>query len=64
MQGHVKLRCYVFVYRYFSAGIAGVDRRGGAGLSGRLRQNFGNDFAEEKSGCDKDGNLLGRSGFR
>jgi integrase len=26
----------------FRAGIAGVDRRGGAGLSRRLRQNFGN----------------------
>jgi len=28
------------------------------------QEDFGNDFAEEKSGCDKDGNLLGRSGFR
>jgi len=26
------------------------DRRRGAGLSRRLRQNFSNDFAEEKSG--------------
>ena len=33
-----------------SVGIARVDRGGGAGLSRRLRQNLGNDFAEEKSG--------------